>query len=110
MTTIKTSCPVCGDVELTPAQMRLVVCNLADRSFYAFSCSTCRDEVRKPADDEVVALLVSGGVIAERWEIPAEALEDHIGPQISYDDVLDFALQLERVDRVAAILVPHVGA
>ena len=81
MTTIKTSCPVCGDVELTPAQMRLVVCNLADRSFYAFSCGTCRDEVRKPADDEVVALLVSGGVIAERWEIPAEALEDHTGPR-----------------------------
>ena len=49
-------------------------------------------------------------MIAERWEIPAEALEDHTGPQISYDDVLDFALQLERVDRVAAILVPHVGA
>ena len=24
MTTIKTSCPVCGDVELTPEQMRLV--------------------------------------------------------------------------------------
>jgi hypothetical protein len=110
VTTIKTSCPVCGDVELTPAQMRLVVCNQVDRSFYAFSCTTCRDEIRKPADEEVVALLVSGGVIAERWEIPAEALEEHLGPRISYDDVLDFALQLERVDRVAAILAPHVGA
>jgi hypothetical protein len=110
VTTIKTSCPMCGDVELTPAQMRLVVCNQPDRSFYAFSCTNCRDEIRKPADEEVVALLVSGGVIAETWEIPAEALEDHLGPAISYDDVLDFALQLERIDRVAAVLTPHVGA
>ena len=110
MTTIKTSCPVCGDVELTPAQMRLVVCNLADRSFYAFSCSTCRDEVRKPADDEVVALLVSGGVIAERWEIPAEAFEEHTGTAISYDDVLDFALGLDRVDFLAAMIIPRVEA
>ena len=41
MTTIKTSCPVCGDVELTPEQMRLVVCSRSDWSFYAFRCDTC---------------------------------------------------------------------
>jgi hypothetical protein len=40
MTTIKTSCPVCGDVELTPAQMRLVVCSRSEWSFYAFLCGT----------------------------------------------------------------------
>ena len=79
MTTIKTSCPVCGDVELTPAQMRLVVCSRSDWSFYAFRCGTCQDEIRKPADDEVVTLLVSGGVVAEHWVIPAEALEEHHG-------------------------------
>ena len=55
-------------------------------------CGTCRDEIRKPADDEVVTLLVSGGVVAEQWLIPAEALEEHHGAAITYDDVLDFAL------------------
>jgi uncharacterized Zn finger protein len=110
MTTIKTSCPVCGDVELTPEQMRLVVCSKSDWSYYSFNCGTCRDEVRKPADDEVVSLLVSGGVRAERWVIPAEALEDHAGTAITYDDVLDFALGLDRVDLLAAMIVPRVEA
>jgi hypothetical protein len=110
MTTIKTSCPVCGDVELIPAQMRLVVCSRSEWSFYAFTCDTCRDEIRKPADEEVVALLVSGGVVAEPWVIPAEALEEHSGGAITYDDVLDFALGLDRVDLLAAMILRRVEA
>ena len=110
MTTIKTSCPVCGDVELTPAQMRLVVCSRSAWSYYAFSCTTCKDEIRKPADDEVVTLLVSGGVVAEAWTIPAEAMEEHEGNVITYDDVLDFALTLDRVDLLAAMITPRVQA
>lgn len=109
MTTIKASCPMCGDVELKPAQLRLVVASVPDRSYYAFHCTQCTDEVRKPADEEIVALLVSGGVRAERWVIPAEALEAHGGPALSYDDVLDFALALSRVDRLAAVLTPTAG-
>ncbi|MGZ4609021.1 MAG: hypothetical protein ACXV2H_02040 [Actinomycetes bacterium] len=110
MTTIKTSCPVCGDVELKPAQMRLVVCARSEWSYYAFSCTTCRDEIKKPADEEIVALLVSGGVVAEHWVIPAEALEEHSGGVITYDDVLDFALHLDRVDLLAAMITPRVVA
>ena len=102
MTTIKASCPVCGDVELTPEQLRLVVCTRSEWSYYAFGCPTCGDEVRKRADDEVVALLISGGVRATAWHIPAEAFEDHRGPTISYDELLDFALWLERHDHLSA--------
>jgi hypothetical protein len=103
MTTIKASCPSCGDVELTPPQVRLVVCSVEDWSYYTFTCGTCRDEVRKPAAPQVVALLTSGGVHAEPWAVPAEALEEHHGPAIAYDDVLDFALALERLDHVSAV-------
>ncbi len=102
MTTIKASCPVCGDVELTPEQMRLVVCNRQEWSYYAFQCTTCADEVRKPADAEIVSLLKSGGVGVTPWHIPAEALEEHTGPVISYDEILDFALWLESHDLVPA--------
>jgi hypothetical protein len=94
MATIKASCPCCGDVELTASQVRLVVCSIADWSFYEFTCARCQDGVRKPAGAEVVHLLRSGGVKAERWTVPAEALERHEGPVIDYDDVLDFALRL----------------
>jgi hypothetical protein len=103
MTTIKASCPVCGDVELTPAQVRLVVCTRPEWSYYAFTCTRCTDEVRKPADEQIIALLASGGVVAEHWTIPAEALEEHVGPRISYDDILDFVLALESVDVVGEV-------
>lgn len=102
MTTIKASCPGCGDVELTPQQVRLVVCSVKSWSYYAFTCPQCLEEIRKPAGRDVVALLISGGVVAEPWQVPAEALEEHDGPVLSYDDVLDFALWLENADLVAA--------
>ena len=95
MTTIKASCPSCGDVELTPQQVRLVVCSVKSWSYYAFVCTACHEEVRKPAGRDVVALLISGGVVAEPWNVPAEALEEHGGAVLNYDDVLDFALWLE---------------
>lgn len=109
MTTIKASCPVCGDVDLTPAQVRLVVCSVEDWSYYTFSCSRCHEEVRKPAAAQVVALLTSGGVRAEHWTIPAEALESHNGPKISHDDVLDMVLALEKCDLVAAVAAAAVN-
>src|SRR6476661_7750421 len=75
MTTIRATCPTCGDVELKPAELRLSVCTRPEWSTYAFTCPACTDEVKKPADEEVVALLISGGVVARPWHIPAEALE-----------------------------------
>ncbi len=100
-TTIKASCPGCGEVELTPDDVQLMVCSTPSLSYYAFHCPTCVSEVRKPADDHVVALLVSGGVPAQVWELPAEALEQHSGPRLSYDDLLDFALHLGTTDLLA---------
>ena len=102
MTTIKASCPTCGEIELTPADVVLMVCNHAPLSYYAFDCPTCLELVKKPADDHVVSLLVSGGVPASVWEVPGEALEAKDGPPLSYDDLLDFALQLEKADLLAA--------
>lgn len=102
MTTIKASCPGCGEVELTSNDVTLMVCNHAPQSYYTFVCPKCTETVRKPADDHVVSLLMSGGVRAEVWELPAEALEPKAGPALTYDDLLDFALQLSATDLVAA--------
>ena len=102
MTTIKASCPTCGEVELTPGDVSLMVCSHAPLSYYAFGCPTCHDEVRKPADDHIVSLLVSGGVPAKVWDVPGEALEPKDGPTLSYDDLLDFALHLGTTDLLSA--------
>lgn len=98
MTTIKASCPMCGEVELTDHDIDLRVCSHAPLSYYAFICPGCRDEVRKPADDHVVSLLMSGGVTAHVWEVPKEAMEPHTGPALTYDDLLDLHQALDDVN------------
>lgn len=108
MTTIKATCPVCGDVDLTPSDVRLTVAKSAGWAVYTFNCTGCMDSIEKPADDEVVALLSSAGVVVD--EVPAEALEAHSGASLSYDDVLDFALWLENHDHLSSEVVPDVGA
>ena len=110
MTTIKASCPGCGEVELTSKDVTLMVCNHAPQSYYTFTCPKCSEAVRKPADDHVVSLLVSGGVPAQVWELPAEALEPHTGPVITYDDLLDFALELNASDFLADAAATRVRA
>ncbi len=106
MTTIKASCPTCGEVELTPPDVSLIVCSHAPLSYYSFAARPAQVEVRKPADDHIVSLLVSGGVPAQVWALPGEALELKEGPRLSYDDLLDFALQLGTTDLLAAALEP----
>lgn len=98
MTTIRATCPTCGEVELTPDDIELRVCSFAPASTYAFDCPVCHIGVQKPADDRVVQLLISGGVSVMAWSLPDEATEERAGPPISIDDVLDFHLLLERDD------------
>lgn len=102
MTIIKASCSTCGDVELAPSDVRLVVSTVADRSFYAFTCPVCAERVRKDASQEVVRLLTAGGLRAEHVVVPAEALEDHPLTAMSWDEVLDFSSWIDSCGDVVA--------
>ncbi|MBA2528829.1 MAG: hypothetical protein H0V19_02515 [Euzebyales bacterium] len=102
MTTIKATCPACGEVPLTPGDIELRV-HPADvtGSFYAFTCPTCGGNVRKPADDRVVRLLVSGGVEAQQLTVtppPRRLGQRFDGPALTHDDLLDFHGLLARDD------------
>lgn len=105
MTTIKASCPVCGDVELNSEQLRLVVCNIAKRSYMSFFCGGCESTIEKPVGPEVITKLVDAGVVAERWVVPAEALEEHAGAPFTPDDLLDLGLFLrnDKVDLMSVL-------
>jgi hypothetical protein len=95
--TVKVSCdqPGCGArIGIAPAQLRLVICSHQPWSFYAFECTACGREVRKPVDGELVALLAAARVPVERWHVPAEAAEPKHGPRLSTDDYLDFMADL----------------
>ena len=89
MTTIKATCPTCGEVGLTPDEVELWI-DRADQegSFYAFNCPACLQVVRKPADPRVIRLLSGGGVVAREVEVPLGPRFDW--PALTPDDLLDF--------------------
>lgn len=105
MTTIKATCPRCGDVDLVPGQVHVTVARELGWSTYTFTCVECSDEVCRDADADVVQLLSGAGVRVDRLEIPMEYLEARVmerihGPLTS-DDLLDFALWLDSTDDLA---------
>jgi predicted RNA-binding Zn-ribbon protein involved in translation (DUF1610 family) len=90
MATIKATCPLCGEVDLTAGDVALRLGASYPRNTYCFSCPDCGDFVEKAADDRVIRLLLSGGVMPTLVHVPAEALETHEGAAITHDDLLTF--------------------
>jgi hypothetical protein len=104
VTTIKATCPSCGDVDLTPADVTVTVARELGWSTYTFRCRSCAEAVVKSADEETVRLLSGAGVRVERMAIPLEFLESRVltrtNPPLTEDDVLDFGLWLARASDV----------
>lgn len=90
MATIRASCPDCGDVELTTMDMKVRVCAADNSGAYVFRCPTCQLAVTKAAEQRIVDLLVSSGVVLEIWRLPAELSENHVGDALTHDDLLEF--------------------
>ncbi len=115
MTTIRTTCPKCGEVDMGPTAIELYVSRGGREGTYRFTCPTCMDDVEKRADRKIVALLVSAGVdVAGRGggggpieaapdELPFEELrapDDARGaypsaPTFTIDDIIDFHFRLQ---------------
>src|SRR2546425_12943468 len=82
MTTIRTTCPRCGEVDMGPEAILLSVRENGREGSYRFRCPNCADDVEKRADRKIVALLVSAGVDIERGEaasMEAGVFFDHQG-------------------------------
>ena len=62
MTTIRTTCLLCGDVELIPTELSLELTALRGTGTYIFVCPECGDEQRRPANHRVVSILLATGV------------------------------------------------
>lgn len=106
MTTIKATCPSCGDVDLAPEDVTLTIAPELGWARYSFTCATCAKVVDKPADDEVVSLLSGAGVRVDHVAVPLELIERQAtvnqASSISTDETLDFALWLGTVDDIVA--------
>ncbi len=95
---IRTTCPTCGDVEMTIRDVRVRLCSTTNQGSYSFRCPSCRLLVSKPIEPSVVDVLVLAGVRIVVWAMPAELDEPHVGEPVSYDDLLEFHFQLQRAD------------
>ena len=62
MTTIRTTCKRCGDVELTTADIGLELAADDSTGNYRFACPSCGFIQRKPASHRVVSILLATGV------------------------------------------------
>ena len=107
MTTIKATCPDCGEVDLTADDILLRIGAHASVNTYGFSCPKCQDFVEKHADERVIRLLLSGGVMPTLVHVPAEVLEPRQGPPINYDDILSFHEILKAEDWFDQLLGYH---
>ena len=91
MTTIKATCPMCGDVD-RPADVRLTVAEAARLGHLHVQVLSCRDLIERRRTTGC-GLLSSAGVLIDN--VPDEVLEPSRWPPITYDDVLDLALWLD---------------
>ena len=62
MTTIKTTCEHCGDVELLADDLSLELDPNRDSGEYLFVCPTCLTLRRRPANPRVISVLLATGV------------------------------------------------
>lgn len=87
MTTIRTTCDRCGDVELTTSDIGLELRPAATAGTYRFECPFCTMVQRRPANSRVVSILLATGVEYE--------IVDDTGP-ITEDEIDAFAAALEQ--------------
>ena len=86
MTTIKTTCQLCGDIHITPDDVKLELEPGGREGEYIFSCPECHQEQRRPANSRVVSVLLATGV---NFEI--------VEPEITEAEVEEFTVYLDAV-------------
>jgi hypothetical protein len=65
MTTIRTTCQDCGDVELSTSDIALELTGAGNTGFYRFSCPACLSVQVRPATPRVISILLATGVSYE---------------------------------------------
>jgi hypothetical protein len=88
MTTIRTSCSLCGDVELVPGDLALELVSSSGTGSYVFCCPHCDELQRRPASHRVVSILLATGVA---YQVVDEGPD---GP-ITESEIASFAAALE---------------
>jgi hypothetical protein len=94
MTTIRTTCQGCGDVELTTADIALELTGAGDAGSYRFSCPNCMAVQVRPATRRVVSILLATGV---NYEITLGAAPITEAEIVGFIEMLDDDEWFERL-------------
>lgn len=94
MTTIKATCGTCGDVELTVADVQVMINEDDLSASYSFRCPCCAGVVVKKAPADMIDLLISAGVSYSVWKTPAPEVADPKAPLFDHDDLVAFGRML----------------
>lgn len=97
MTSIRTTCPTCGEVDIAPDAVLLYLPPARDRWFYSFTCPVCGREVDHAATREIVAMLVAAGekASAEGPVSPEDRSPDPAAPPFTLDDLIELHFLLQ---------------
>jgi len=102
MAKILVTCSDCTeDIPLTPDQVRGRICTDNGDAAYRFTCQVCSTIVVKATSPRMIDTLEAAGVEVELWSLPAELFENHSGPTLTHEDLLDFHQQVSNDDEVA---------
>jgi hypothetical protein len=100
---VQAGCLWCGTVEFALHDLRVHVA-ADDEGLLEFSCPLCgRLNVRALGRAELDSL-TGLGAMPSQGPAPFELLEEHTGPPITWDDLIDFH---QAVSRLAAVTGPH---
>jgi len=100
MTTIKTTCERCGDVELEPADLALELDPTQESGIYLFTCPRCVSVQRRPANPRVVNVLLATGVSYE--VVTPNPVEN----PITESEIDAFASRLDSEEDLFRLLIP----
>jgi hypothetical protein len=103
MTTIRATCPTCGEVDMSPEEIYLAV--RGPHSIYRFVCPACSIPIEKAADRKVIALLLSAGVNLGdgRPVTPSVRPGNEDVPPFTKDDLMGFHDLLKHDDFLAEL-------
>lgn len=91
---VQAECPDCGTVIQRASALSCGVSEADEAALCEFACPTCDRILLVPvAPIEIGSLLLLGARRAE--SLPFELLEEHTGPAVSWDEVLDLHFELE---------------
>lgn len=83
MTIVKTTCANCGDVELSPAEVTIILAPTANRlgsisGEYEFTCRDCGTVNIRPATERVISVLLASGSPVQQPPITEEEIQAFI--------------------------------